>query len=84
MPITKSAKKALRGSKTKKMVNDRRKKQLKESIKNFEKLLKANKKEEAQKMLPELYKAIDKSAKGGIIKKNNASSKNSRLTKKTK
>lgn len=84
MPITKSAKKALRGSKVKKAVNDRRKKLLKEEIKNFEKLLKGKKDNEAKKMLPELYRAIDKATKTGIIKKNNASRKKSRLSKKIK
>ena len=84
MPITKSAKKALRGSKTKKAVNDRRKKVLKESIKNLEKLVKDKKIEEAKKFIPELYSAIDKAAKGGVIKKNTASRSKSRLAKKIK
>ena len=37
--------------------------------------------DEAKKMLPELYKALDKTAKVGTIKKNTASRKKSRLTK---
>ena len=37
--------------------------------------------EEALKLLPEIYKAIDKTAKRGVIKKNTASRKKSRLTK---
>lgn len=39
-------------------------------------------KEELKKMLPEIYKAIDKAAKIGVIKKNTASRKKSRITKK--
>ena len=39
-------------------------------------------KSEAEKSLPELYKAIDKAAKRGVIKKNTASRKKSRLAKK--
>lgn len=35
---------------------------------------------EAQKMLPEAYKAIDKAAKRGVIKDNTASRKKSRLS----
>jgi small subunit ribosomal protein S20 len=84
MPITKSAKKALRGSLVKKAVNDRRKKALKESIKGIEKLVKEKKKDEAKKLLPGAYSAIDKAAKKGVIKKNNASRKKARLSKITK
>ena len=42
MPITQSAKKALRGSKRKKVFNDRRVKAMKEAIKNVEKMVKAD------------------------------------------
>lgn len=80
MPITKSAKKNIRVSGRKKAVNDRRKKAMKETIKKFEKSAKIDKKE-AEKMLPMAYKAIDKAMKTGIIKKNNASRKKSRLTR---
>lgn len=81
MPITKSAKKALRQNKKRRKVNLRRFDVLKETIKSFKKLVTENKKEEATKLLPQLYKIIDKSAKNGIIKKNNADRKKSRLTK---
>ena len=84
MPITKSAKKALRGSLVKKAMNDRNKKAVKESVKNIEKLLKEKKKDEAKKLLPVAYSAIDKAAKRGIFKKNTASRKKSRLSKITK
>lgn len=84
MPITKSAKKALRGSIIKKAVNDRNKKAVKESIKAIEKLVKDNKKAEAKKLLPVAQKAIDKATKKGVFKKNNASRKKARLSKITK
>jgi small subunit ribosomal protein S20 len=84
MPITKSAKKALRGSFVKKARNDRNKKLVKESIKNIEKLVKEKKKDEAKKLLPEAYSVIDKASKRGIFKKNNASRKKARLSKITK
>ena len=84
MPITKSAKKALRGSAIKKAANDRNKKAVKESIKTIEKLVKANKKEEARKLIPSTQAVIDKAAKKGIYKKNNASRKKSRLFRITK
>ena len=84
MPITKSAKKALRGSLVKKAMNDRNKKNIKESVKKIEKLVKEKNKDEAKKLLPEAYSAIDKAAKKGVIKKNTASRKKSRLAKITK
>ncbi len=84
MPITKSAKKALRGSKKKKIVNDRRKKTMKETIKKVEKFVHEKNKAEAKKLLPSAYASIDKAAKSGVIKKNNAARKKSRLSKITK
>lgn len=81
MPIIQSAKKALRGSKKKKVFNDRRTKALKEAVKKIEKLVKTGKKDEASKTLPQAYQAIDKAMKSGVIKKNNASRKKSRLAK---
>jgi small subunit ribosomal protein S20 len=84
MPITKSAKKALRGSLVKKAMNDRNKKAIKESAKNIEKLVKEKKKDEAKKLLPNAYSVIDKACKRGVIKKNTASRKKARLSKITK
>ena len=84
MPITTSAKKALRGSLVKKARNDRNKKSIKEVIKNIEKLVKDKKNTEAKKLLPKAYSVIDKAAKRGVIKSNNASRKKSRLSKITK
>ena len=83
MPITASAKKALRGSERKKVINDRRTKIMKDTIKRVEKLAK-DKKADAKKMLPVAYAAIDKAMKRGVIKKNNASRKKARLSKITK
>lgn len=54
---------------------------MKNLIKEIRKFALGNKKEEAMKLLPKLYEAIDKAAKRGLIKKNNAARKKSRLTK---
>ena len=81
MPITQSAKKALRGSKRKKIVNDRRAKAMKDAIKKIEKLVKAGKKAESAKELAGAYQAIDKAAKINVIVKNNAARKKSRLAR---
>ena len=80
MPITKSAKKAIRGSLRKKVFNDGRKKVMKEIIKKIEKTAK-NDKALAAKMLSKAFKAIDKAAQKGVIKKNNAARKKSRLSR---
>ena len=69
MPITKSAKKALRGSLVKKAANDRNKKIVKENIKSIEKLVKEKKKDEAKKLLSAAYSSIDKAAKTAYRKK---------------
>lgn len=81
MPITKSAKKALRQSKKRKRLNLARMNKMKQLIKKIRKLCLENKKEEAKKLLPEVYQAIDKAAKRGVIKKNTAARKKSNLTK---
>jgi len=81
MPITKSAKKALRQNKRRRQRNLRQINVLKSTIKKIKKLNTENKKEEALKLLPQAYKVIDKAVKTGIIKKNNAARKKSRLTK---
>lgn len=83
MPITKSAKKAIRGSARKKAVNDRRVKAMRDLLKKIEKVAKKDK-GEALKMLSGAFAAIDKAAKGGVIKKNNAARKKSRLARLTK
>ena len=83
MPITQSAKKAIRGSLRKKAYNDQRKKAMKEIIKKIDKIAKTDK-AEALKMLSDAFQAIDKAAQKGVIKKNNAANKKSRLSKLTK
>ena len=83
MPITQSAKKAIRGSLRKKAFNDSRKRAMKEVIKKIEKIAKTDKKE-ATKMLPSAFAIIDKAAKKNVIKKNNAARKKARLSRLTK
>ncbi len=80
MPITKSAKKAIRGSAKKRGFNERNKRAMKETMKTVEKLAKAGEKD-AGKALSSAFAAIDKAAKRRVIKKNTAASKKSRLSK---
>ena len=116
MPLTKSAKKALRQSKKRKARNLQKKEKIKSLIKQvrnlvLEKKVKEDKSsfpaslsraiakgeeesllsspsqlessaiEEAKKLLPQVYKFLDKATKIGLIKKNTASRKKSRIAK---
>ena len=54
---------------------------MKEIEKSIRELIKGSKEKEAEKMLPELYKVLDKATKKNIIKKNKASRTKSRITK---
>lgn len=81
MPITKSAKKALRQNKTHKTRNLKTKRELKGALKKMEALLASQNNEEAKKSLPQIYKTLDKAAKRGVIKPNTAARKKSRITK---
>ena len=80
MPITSSAKKALRQSKRKKAFNDRRKRLYRDAVKEFKKAVAAKKFDKAKSLLPDVYKRLDKAAKSNTIAKNKASRTKSRLT----
>ncbi len=82
MPNTRSAAKALRQSKKRRARNLGKKTAYKNEIKEFKRLLAAGNIEGAKKLLPLVYRRVDKTAKAGIIKKNKAArlkSKASRL-----
>lgn len=79
MPITTSAKKALRGSQRKHAFNLHKKDLLNKTIKQVKKLVANKQVKEAKALMPQVQKIIDKSSKTGLIKKNTASRKKSRL-----
>ena len=81
MPITSSAKKALRASKHKAVFNLKRKDAVSAVVKKIKKLLVDKKDKEAQALMPVAFKAIDKACKIKLIHKNTASRKKSRLAK---
>lgn len=56
-------------------------KNLRTLLKEVKLLISQKKTEEAKKLLPEIYKILDKSAKTGLIKKNTASRRKSRISK---
>jgi small subunit ribosomal protein S20 len=80
MPITKSAKKALRQSRRRRAKNIQKKRKLKDLLKEVKNLISQKKTEEVKKLLPQVYKVLDKAAKTGLIKPRTASRKKSRLT----
>ena len=81
MPITSSAKKALRQSARRRARNLVRQDAYKTAVKNFRKLVASKKLAEAREGLARVYKVLDKAAKTGVIKHNKASRLKSRLAR---
>lgn len=74
MPNLQNAKKALRVAARKRVINDRRRRAMKVAVKSV-------KSTKTSDDLSKAFQAIDKAAKRGVIKKNTASRKKSRLAK---
>ncbi|MBU3934668.1 30S ribosomal protein S20 [Patescibacteria group bacterium] len=81
MAITKSAKKAIRQNARRRIKNIIYKDKIKSLVKEVCSLVAEKKNDEAKKILPQVYKVLDKASKKGVIKKNTADRKKSRLTK---
>lgn len=81
MAITKSAKKALRQSLRRRIHNRQQKEKIKILIKQTRKLVSQKKTGEAKKLLPQIYKLLDKAAKTRLVKKNTAARKKARVVK---
>jgi len=81
MANTSSAKKAQRVAERRRVINLRRKKNMKDAVKDMGKLVLGKNAKDASAMLPTLYKAIDKAAKEGTIKKNTAARMKSQAAK---
>ncbi len=84
MPITQSAKKALRQSLARRSRNIKKKEAYKKLVTGYKKLVAAKKFDDAEKQFPLIQKALDKAAKTNVIAKNKASRLKSRLAKLTK
>ena len=80
MPITQSAKKALRQSVRRHARNLVKKEAYKAVVKDIRKFVTAGNPKEAKNLMPQLYKALDKAAKTNVIKENKAARIKSRLT----
>jgi len=82
MPIKKASFKDLRQSKKRMARNLKIKNSLKKNIKEGRRLVEAKKADEAQKVIKQSIKEIDRAIAKGIIKKNTGARKKSRLMKK--
>jgi len=81
MPIKKSAFKELRKSKTRVAHNKKIKSDIEALVRKVRKLVGTKDPNKAQEWLRQVIKKIDKAAQKGILKKNNAARKKSRLSK---
>ena len=82
MANTKSAIKKIRKISKQTIVNKARKSRYKNALKKMNLLIDGKKKNEALKFLPKLNSELMKIARTGVIKKQNASRKVSRITRK--
>lgn len=82
LPNTKSAEKRVRVTKTKTARNTAIKSSVKTAIKRYEASLASGDMQAAQEMLRKATSAIDKAAAKGVIHKNQAARRKSRLAKK--
>ena len=81
MPNTKSAAKAMRQSSRRRDINLKTKAKFKTATKQVKKLVSDNNANDALKALREAMSALDKAVRKGVIHKNTASRKKSRLAK---
>ncbi len=84
MPNIKSSKKAVKVIAKKENNNHELKMRVHNLIKNCEKAIAASNKEEADKLLKDIQKYIDKAVSKGLIKNNTADRQKSRLSQKVK
>ena len=80
MPRRRTSLKTKRKDKKRRLRNIRIKRELKKTIKQFRSYLSKNDADEAKKFLSRVFSKLDKAAKKGIIKKNTAARKKSRLS----
>ncbi len=79
MPIKDAGKKAMRSDVKKHVKNVRRSRTLKSLVKQARELIASKDAKQAKELMPKVQQAIDKATKAGVIKKNTAARKKSRL-----
>lgn len=81
MPQTQSAKKALRASKNKRVINDRWRKKLRAALRTVQEAITAKDKKAAATAYHKAQSTLDRAARHNIIHKNKAARQKSRLLK---
>lgn len=81
MAITKNAKKAQRVGLRRRVVNDARRRTMKEAVKTVRKDVASKDAKALKENLSLAYKALDKAAKKGVIKRGTADRKKARLAR---
>jgi len=81
MATSKSGKKSVKQAEAKRVFNTRRLRAMKTSTKQLGSFVAGKDKKAAETLLPEAYKAIDKAQKRGILKKNTAARRKSKLAR---
>ncbi len=81
MPNTKSAAKAMRQSRRRRDINSKTRSKVKNATKQVKKFTSDNNVNEALKALRDAMSALDKAVKKGVVHKNTASRKKSRMAK---
>ncbi len=80
MANTKSAIKRIRSSERKRRINQVHRSRARTYVRRARRLIAAGQFEEAESMAQEAFSALDKAAQKGVIHKNNAARRKSRLT----
>lgn len=82
MPNIKQQEKRMRQAEKRRLRNKSRKSEIKTYVKRFEAALQRGDREESEQYLDKAIRALDKAASDGILHKNNAANRKSRLMKK--
>lgn len=81
MPIIQANKKSVRQSERRRVFNDRRRRTMRQLIKDVREMVTLKDYKGAMALLPQAYQAIDKAVKRGVIKLNTASRKKSQVSR---
>ncbi len=81
MPIIKAQKKSVRQSEKRRVFNDRRRRAMRQYVKEVKELVAQKDHKKAMELLPVTYQAIDKAVKRGVIKANTAARKKSQISR---
>jgi small subunit ribosomal protein S20 len=81
MPIIQAQKKSVRQSQRRRLVNDRRRRAMREAVKSLKESVASKDYKAAMEKMPQAYQAIDKAVKRGVIKANTGSRKKSHLAR---